>query len=125
MSTFFFLTIVNATILIFKIHTPFCKVCFCCTIFSILYLDFFLQLICGYLILHMESSPYMYFSNLFLDLVLAYPLNTLFQKIGFYKLKKFNSTIIFVISYSLALLNYGFQKFIEKPKYPELSKRTV
>jgi hypothetical protein len=52
--------------------------------------------------------------NLIMDLLFAYPLNAFFQKIGHYKLKKFNSTIIFLISYSLALLNYGFQMVIEK-----------
>lgn len=59
--------------------------------------------------------------NLLMDLVFAYPLNKLFQKIGHYKLKKFNSTIIFLISYSLAILNYAFQKFIEKPNSSQLT----
>ncbi len=59
--------------------------------------------------------------NLIMDLVFAYPLNAFFQKIGHYKLKKFNSTIIFLISYSLSLLNYGFQKFIEKPNSSKCS----
>lgn len=54
------------------------------------------------------------FSNLIMDLIFAYPLNALFQKIGHYKLKKFNSTTMFMISYSMAFINYGFQKFIEK-----------
>jgi hypothetical protein len=53
--------------------------------------------------------------NLIMDLLFAYPFNAAFQKIGHYKLKKFNSTILFLISYSLSLVNYGFQKFIEKP----------
>lgn len=57
--------------------------------------------------------------NLIMDLVFAYPLNAFFQKIGHYKLKKFTSTTLFLISYSLALLNYGFQKFIEKPNSSE------
>lgn len=53
--------------------------------------------------------------NLIMDLIFAYPFNTFFQNIGHYKLKKYDSKIIFTIFYSLALLNYGFQKFIEKP----------
>lgn len=52
--------------------------------------------------------------NLIMDIVFAYPLNTLFQKIGHYKLKKFNSKTLFLISYSLSFVNYGFQKLIEK-----------
>ncbi|WP_338379096.1 hypothetical protein [Enterococcus faecium] len=60
--------------------------------------------------------------NFIMDLVFAYPLSAFFQKIGHYQLKKFNSTILFLISYSLALLNYGFQMFIEKPSKPDLSK---
>jgi len=60
--------------------------------------------------------------NFIMDLVFAYPLSAFFQKIGHYQLKKFNSTILFLISYSLALLNYGFQMFIEKPSEPDLSK---
>lgn len=52
--------------------------------------------------------------NLIMDVVFAYFFNPIFQKIGHYKLKKFNSTTLFCISYSLALLNYGFQKLYEK-----------
>ena len=52
--------------------------------------------------------------NLIMDVVFAYILNPFFQKIGHYKLTKFNSTTLFCISYSLALLNYGFQKLFEK-----------
>jgi len=52
--------------------------------------------------------------NLIMDLIFAFPLSALFQKIGHYKLKKFTSKTIFLISYSLSLLNYAFQKFIEK-----------
>ena len=53
-------------------------------------------------------------SNLIMDLIFAFPLNAFFQKIGHYKLKKFNSKIIFLIFYSFSLLNYAFQKFFEK-----------
>ncbi|PAE37165.1 hypothetical protein CHI06_20810 [Bacillus sp. 7884-1] len=60
-------------------------------------------------------------SNLIIDLLFAYPFSAFFQKIGHYQLKKFNSTILFIISFSLSLLNYGFQKLIKKPSTPELS----
>jgi len=53
--------------------------------------------------------------NLIMDLIFAFPLNALFQKIEHYKFKKFNSTIIFLIFYTLALLNYGFQTLFEQP----------
>lgn len=53
-------------------------------------------------------------SNLIMDIIFAFPLNAFFQKIGHYKLKKFNSKIIFLIFYSFSLLNYAFQKFFEK-----------
>lgn len=53
--------------------------------------------------------------NLIMDLVYAYPLNALFQKIGHYKLIRENSTALFIKTYLLAILNYGFQKFIKKP----------
>lgn len=49
--------------------------------------------------------------NLIMDLLYAYPLNALFQKIGHYKLKRMTSTALFIKTCSLALLNYGFQKF--------------
>ncbi|UJL46197.1 hypothetical protein KFZ58_17870 [Virgibacillus sp. NKC19-16] len=51
-------------------------------------------------------------SNFILDLVYAYPLHSLFQKIGHYKSKKITSKVLFIKTYSLAFLNYGFQKFI-------------
>lgn len=59
--------------------------------------------------------------NLIMDLLFAYPFNAVSQKIGHYKLKKFNSTILFLISYSLALLNYVFQKSIEKANFFKVS----
>ncbi|SFL48125.1 hypothetical protein [Salibacterium qingdaonense] len=52
--------------------------------------------------------------NFLIDLLFAYPLNKLFQKIGHYKFKNMNAAAMFIISFSLALVNYGFQKFIEK-----------
>ncbi len=55
------------------------------------------------------------FCNLIMDLVYAYPLNALFQKIGHYKLKRETSTVLFIKTYFLALLNYLFQKFFKKP----------
>lgn len=60
--------------------------------------------------------------NFIMDLIFAYPLNAFFQKIGHYKFKKFTSFILFCISFSYALLNYGFQKLIEKPDTPNTLK---
>ncbi|TCJ01475.1 hypothetical protein E0Y62_23870 [Cytobacillus praedii] len=54
-------------------------------------------------------------SNLVIDFIFAYLLCPIFQKIGHFKFKKFTSTKIFFLYYFLALLNYGFQKYIEKP----------
>ncbi|WP_404330237.1 hypothetical protein [Mesobacillus maritimus] len=56
------------------------------------------------------------FCNLIIDFIFAYPLNAAFQKMGHYKLKKFNSKVIFLIAYSLALMNYGFQKWLESAR---------
>ncbi|MEH6990043.1 hypothetical protein [Cytobacillus firmus] len=53
-------------------------------------------------------------SNLILDLLFAFPLSALFQKIGHYKLNKLNSLGLFIMYYALALLNYGFQMLFEK-----------
>lgn len=55
-------------------------------------------------------------TNFVLDLIFAYPLNALFQKIGHYKLLKFNSKTLFLLSYSFAFVNYAVQKIIEKRK---------
>ncbi|WP_019152693.1 hypothetical protein [Robertmurraya massiliosenegalensis] len=57
--------------------------------------------------------------NLVSDFIFAYLLNPFFQKLGHYKLKNYTSTIIFIIFYSMALLNYAFQKLFEKPIVPE------
>lgn len=52
--------------------------------------------------------------NLIMDLLFAYPLSALFQKIGHFKLNKLNAAGLFLVYYSLAILNYGFQLFMEK-----------
>ncbi|MEE6132780.1 hypothetical protein CHN50_00890 [Priestia aryabhattai] len=76
-------------------------------------------------VFHFTNGRFLLYSlvNLIIDLIFSHPLNSLFQKIGHYQLKKFNSTILFIISFSLALLNYAFQKFIEKPKKLEMSPK--
>ncbi|MFS0883186.1 hypothetical protein CHH83_25310 [Bacillus sp. 7586-K] len=61
--------------------------------------------------------PLYAFCNLIIDLIFAYPFNWFFQKVGHYKLKKFNSLTLFLISYSLSFINYGFQKLIEKKDF--------
>ncbi|WP_062049792.1 hypothetical protein [Bacillus sp. JCM 19034] len=63
-------------------------------------------------------------ANLVMDLIFAYPLNALFQRIGHYKLNKFTSLTIFLIFYSLAMVNYGFQKIIDKLRTQEVSNTT-
>lgn len=54
-------------------------------------------------------------TNLVIDLLFAFPLNSLFQKIGHYKLKKISSLGLFIFYYVLSFVNYGFQKLMEKP----------
>ena len=49
-----------------------------------------------------------------MDLLFAFPLSALFQKIGHYKLNKISSMGLFIMYYVLALLNYGFQMLFEK-----------
>ncbi|MGG0891668.1 hypothetical protein [Cytobacillus horneckiae] len=53
-------------------------------------------------------------SNLIMDITFAYFLSPFFQRVGHYKLKKFTATTVFIIAYSFSLLNYGFQKYIER-----------
>jgi hypothetical protein len=55
------------------------------------------------------------FCNLIIDGIFAYLLNPFFQKIGHYKLKRYTPTTLFIICYSLSLINYAFQKRFEKP----------
>ncbi|WP_233435198.1 hypothetical protein [Cytobacillus kochii] len=57
-------------------------------------------------------------TNLIMDVIFTYLLTPLFEKIGHFKLKKFTRTGILILYYFLALLNYGFQKYIEKPVEP-------
>jgi hypothetical protein len=77
-------------------------------------------------VFHFTNGRFFLYSlvNLIMDLIFAYPLNSIFQKIGHYQLKKFNSTILFIISFSLALLNYAFQKFIEKTNNLKLAPKS-
>ncbi|WP_264740497.1 hypothetical protein [Cytobacillus firmus] len=67
---------------------------------------------------HFTYGKYLlyFFFNLVMDIIFAFPLNALFQKIGHYKLKKFKPITLFLISFSLANINYGFQKLMEKNK---------
>jgi len=57
--------------------------------------------------------------NLIMDLLIAYPLNYFFQKQGFYKLKNAKPSFLFITSYIYSLINYGFQKLLEKNIYRE------
>ncbi len=53
--------------------------------------------------------------NLVMDSIFAYLLVPIFEKIGHFKLKNFTPTKMFLLYYSFSLLNYGFQKYFEKP----------
>ncbi|MBQ6448220.1 hypothetical protein KGR20_18505 [Cytobacillus oceanisediminis] len=69
-------------------------------------------------IFHLTHKRFLVYTlvNLIMDLIFAYPLNAFFQKVGFYKLKKFTSIHLFLTSYGLSFLNYWFQKFIVSDK---------
>ncbi|MGM0903084.1 MAG: hypothetical protein ACQEXB_18545 [Bacillota bacterium] len=55
-------------------------------------------------------------TNTLMDLFLAYPVNWLMQKLKVYKLENFKPKHIFYISICFALVIYGFQLFITRPK---------
>lgn len=52
--------------------------------------------------------------NLILDWILAYPLNTFFEKINLYKLKKIKPVHLFLFSLGYSFVNYGFQLILDK-----------
>jgi hypothetical protein len=52
--------------------------------------------------------------NLFMDFLLAYPLNYVFQKLKVYKLVNFKSKHIFLTYFSFSFIIYGFQLLLEK-----------
>lgn len=57
--------------------------------------------------------------NIFMDTLLLYPLNTLFEKLGLYKLTRITSKQLLYTTLSFALGLYGFQLFISQPKSSE------
>lgn len=61
-----------------------------------------------------KKFPLYAIANLIMDIIFAYFMNPLLQKLGHYKLKKYTPTIIFVIFYALSLINYAFQKIFER-----------
>jgi hypothetical protein len=67
-------------------------------------------------IFHLSNKKFLLyaFANLVMDLLFAFPLNSFFQKAGFYRLKKFNSLMLFTVAYGLSFINYGFQKIWER-----------
>lgn len=69
-------------------------------------------------IFHLTQKRFLVYTlvNLIMDLIFAFPLNAFFQKVGFYKLKKFTSIHLFLIAYGLSFLNFWFQKFIVSDK---------
>lgn len=54
------------------------------------------------------------FSNIVMDYLLAYPLTTMFEKLGIYKLKKLKRFYLFLLSVSYAIVLYGYQLYLEK-----------
>ena len=54
--------------------------------------------------------------NLVFDLLFAYPLNILFQKVGFYKLTKFKSIHLFLTAFLYSFANYWFHNYIVSEK---------
>lgn len=54
--------------------------------------------------------------NLILDLVMAYPVSSLFKKLRIYELKRFKPLYFFIVTYSYAILAYGFQYFLGEPR---------
>lgn len=69
-------------------------------------------------IFHLTHKKFLVYTlvNLLMDFLFAFPLNAFFQKVGFYKLKKFTSIHLFLISYALSFFNYWFQKYIVSGK---------
>ncbi|MGG1679227.1 hypothetical protein ACIFOT_26395 [Neobacillus sp. NRS-1170] len=57
--------------------------------------------------------------NLFMDTMLLYPLNKMFEKLGMYKLTRITPEQLLYTTLSFALALYGFQLFISKPKSSE------
>ncbi|TCJ02215.1 hypothetical protein E0Y62_20290 [Cytobacillus praedii] len=58
-------------------------------------------------------------TNLVIDTIFGFILNPFFQKLGHYKLKNMNSFGLFLFYYLFSFINYGFQKYYEKPRTPE------
>jgi len=54
-------------------------------------------------------------TNLFQNLIYAFPIITFFDKINFIKYVKFNRIHHIIASMSFSLIIYGFQSFLEKP----------
>jgi hypothetical protein len=52
--------------------------------------------------------------NIIFDYILAYPLNTFFEKISLYKLKKIKPIHLFLLSLGYSFVNYGFQLVLDK-----------
>ncbi|HWL24686.1 MAG TPA: hypothetical protein VNR38_13210 [Ureibacillus sp.] len=56
-------------------------------------------------------------SNIFVDYLFAYPLTTIAEKLGIYKMVKMSRKQLFLLSVAVAILNYLYQKvFVEPPK---------
>ncbi|KAB7672018.1 hypothetical protein [Bacillus sp. B1-b2] len=69
-------------------------------------------------IFHLTNKKFILYTlvNLVVDIVFAYPLNILFQKVGFYKLTKFKSIHLFLTAYIFSFVNYWFHNYIVSNK---------
>ncbi|QQZ09896.1 hypothetical protein [Heyndrickxia vini] len=66
-------------------------------------------------VFHLSKGRFLLYSfiNIIADLIYAFPIISLFKKVGFFKLK-IKSSVFFLIIISNAFLNYIFQTFYEK-----------
>ncbi|APH06008.1 hypothetical protein [Bacillus weihaiensis] len=54
-------------------------------------------------------------SNIVADYLFAYPLTTLAEKLGVYKMVKMSRKQLFLLSITVAIVNYFYQKFLVEP----------
>ncbi|WP_273122627.1 hypothetical protein [Bacillus weihaiensis] len=60
-------------------------------------------------------------SNIVADYLFAYPLTTLAEKLGVYKMVKMSRKQLFLLSITVAIVNYFYQKFLVEPLRREQS----
>ena len=72
-------------------------------------------LFANYWVFHLSKGKFFLYSfiNILADLIYAFPINTLFRKLKFFKIKV-SSSMFFTLIVTNAFLNYTFQKLFEK-----------